>query len=367
MSGDPARSPRRLAFRLQWVSLRYDFADLSRPRAKSNASGRSTPMPTKTRPRGASRASQLAQQSDDEAGGRPRSHSTASNGSAKGKRSILPSFGSFGKKSGRNFKKDKYGSIESERLEGSDDDDEPQSPSLAASGRSRSQNSLAVLNASRSPLANETYERPPMRRTHTTPQANARLVKALYDFPGDAADELRLRVGQVVEIKSEMNGDWFIGESEGKSGLFPSSYTEDYVPTPTAPPMPTTSRPRALPPRAAPEPIHIGSPATTEDESEADSGYRGYSDTEQNMTAPLAALSIGTSAKQRYTPKKAPPPPPSRRTQSSTMLGGMLQPPAPAYRQPSNEGSPFGGSDEESLGGRSPALHGGCDVCTCDE
>lgn len=221
-------------------------------------------------------------------------------------------------------------------------------------------------------------------------------MRAKHDFAGSAADELPLRVGQIVEVKSEVNGDWYMGESEGLNGIFPSSYCEEYRPNPVtvAPPLPTAKR--SLPPRAdgsgasarhIPPAATYGrspSPGYGFDHSESDFDSHGYEDADHYATAALSSAPQANPISRGATPspamppgiggsgkKKAPPPPPSRRSQSSSNIlsasyggspsgtsspGGFLAPPT-QYRQRSNtatqsqyvsaEASPFGGSEDE--------------------
>lgn len=49
---------------------------------------------------------------------------------------------------------------------------------------------------------------------------------ALYEFAGDAEDELPLRVGDRVEIYAEVEG-WYTGcNAEGRYGLFPANFAK---------------------------------------------------------------------------------------------------------------------------------------------
>jgi len=328
---------------------------------------------------------------------------------------MLPSFGSFGKKSGlagmagsskrKGFTKEKESRYDDEARQAlhSDDDEIDDRPHASftdiASGRNRSH---STLSSSRVSLANDSYGAPPpMRRTHTTPmRVDAHYVRAIYDYNGGAADELNVRAGEIIEVKKKVSDDWWIGECGNRSGLFPSAYCEEYVPTPSTtrptPAMPTARNlppapgaPRngtasTLTPRSLPPPSQLAAPSSPVDlyamtsDSEAD---HGYSDTETQATANLA--SSGQAPSSHYKPlvptpapaapsayrKPAPPPPPSRRTQSSSNLlttsasSSFLSAPQPAFSrtQQSSEGSPFGGSegkedddddDDEIFGGR---------------
>lgn len=369
-----------------------------RPRAKSNASSRSIIRTATTR---SYRTSANADSEDESvAANRSRSHSNASSSSkVKEKRSIIPSFGAFGKKSGlsnvgslrKGPAKEKYGTFNGDehRALQSDEDDEdhfdgfPDSPaaspssSFAANGRARSQ---STLSASRLTLASDASKVPPMRRTITSPpNVGTRMVKALYDFPGTAADELPLRAGQIVEVKKEVSDDWWLGECDGHSGLFPKTYTEEYTaaaskalptrqrsipPAPVRAPTRRTMAPSAVP---AVAPSSRPVPAQDETTSDSDLESQGFDDGDLYATASLAsAPAPAPTARTRMPAKKsAPPPPPAKRSQSSSNISSsvstsFLSPPTALGRARSStltqrfdlagsspEGSPFAGSDDE--------------------
>lgn len=51
------------------------------------------------------------------------------------------------------------------------------------------------------------------------------MVKALYDFNG-SSDELSFKAGEEIVVVNEVLDDWWMGEIDGRQGLFPTSYTE---------------------------------------------------------------------------------------------------------------------------------------------
>lgn len=262
--------------------------------------------------------------------------------------------------------------------------------------RNRSGSTLSA-SMSRMSLASSVVmptESPRMRRTNTAPtNLSARYMLAKHDFAGGAADELPLSVGQVIEVKSEVNDDWYIGESDGLTGLFPSSYCEEYTPNPLSgaaagvpPPLPTTKR--SLPPLAGGAGAGNGRmlppPTTTHrspspglgayDHSESEFDSHGFEDADHYATAALSSAPQANPVSRGASPspalaalavpkKKAPPPPPSRRSQSSSNIlaaaatassspssSSLLSPPQPAYRRasPGAGASPFGGSEDEA-------------------
>jgi len=52
-----------------------------------------------------------------------------------------------------------------------------------------------------------------------------KLAKALYDFEG-GSDELSFKAGREIAILNEVLDDWWMGEVDGQTGLFPASYVE---------------------------------------------------------------------------------------------------------------------------------------------
>jgi len=50
-------------------------------------------------------------------------------------------------------------------------------------------------------------------------------VTALYDFTG-SSDELSFKAGMEIVVLHEVLDDWWMGEVDGQTGLFPTSYTE---------------------------------------------------------------------------------------------------------------------------------------------
>lgn len=61
-----------------------------------------------------------------------------------------------------------------------------------------------------------------------------KIVRALYDFTG-SSDELSFKVGDDIVVLNEVLDDWWMGELDGRKGLFPTSYTEI---TTSKPPLP---------------------------------------------------------------------------------------------------------------------------------
>ncbi|KAL1692462.1 hypothetical protein GGG16DRAFT_51371 [Schizophyllum commune] len=85
-------------------------------------------------------------------------------------------------------------------------------------GRKQSNKSMK----SKSPAASP---KPPARILKAPSQRGLKRARALYDFSG-AADELSFRAGDEIAVVSEVLDEWWMGELDGRKGLFPSSYVE---------------------------------------------------------------------------------------------------------------------------------------------
>jgi hypothetical protein len=66
---------------------------------------------------------------------------------------------------------------------------------------------------------------PPARRPPPTPKKNKR-AKAMYDYQASGSDEISLREGDIIIVLEQHPDGWWLGELNGKRGLFPGNYTE---------------------------------------------------------------------------------------------------------------------------------------------
>jgi hypothetical protein len=366
---------------------------------------------------------------------RERSQSNVSAGTRT--KSFIGSFGAFGKKdknaSGqaeRRFPTMKqYGSL-------NDDDDAPvhslrhrntnlsdhsdddgsdmhgELDKFSSHGRDRSYSNTTKMNHA------------PVRQVHkagSSPPRDLHRVRVLFEYSGKAVDELTIRPGDVITVTKEVSPDWWIGEnSQGRSGLFPSAYTEhfeastdhesddfdfdddlenlqdqDTTSANIPPPLPSAARPRALPPRVS------SVQADTFATSPPDSGVNLYPPRSMDTSRPaLSASSRLNSSASISSPSKkpAPPLPPARRmtqtggtiasTGSNSPADSPFEMPsengAPVHRmvmpaglglplplrKASHGGSPFDGSDDEQeTGGTTSgaAVVADCATCGCDE
>ena len=67
---------------------------------------------------------------------------------------------------------------------------------------------------------------PPKPRPKPKPKPKRNNCKALYDYEAQDNDELRLQIGDVIQILEETAGGWWKGKLNGTIGLFPGNYVE---------------------------------------------------------------------------------------------------------------------------------------------
>jgi hypothetical protein len=65
---------------------------------------------------------------------------------------------------------------------------------------------------------------PPRPKPRAPPAAAQERVRALFAFTPDNDDELAFAKGDVIAIVTRVDDAWYVGELNGKRGLFPSTY-----------------------------------------------------------------------------------------------------------------------------------------------
>ncbi|KAI0819800.1 BAR-domain-containing protein [Trametes gibbosa] len=197
-------------------------------------------------------------------------------------------------------------------------------------------------------------------------QARKRVI-ALHDFAAASTDEISFKVGDQIEVVSEVLDGWWMGELGGKRGLFPTTYTEvinssssSLQQKPPIPHRPSSSLSRSLGPSNGSRSrtgsslssledgphsfvdrnVHSGAVEQAYEESVLSSHL---SDTDDESGSLMRVQRIDDSFSPRYTTalpappiaparaspspspaKKAPPPPPPRR---STLTGSPASTP----------------------------------------
>ncbi|KAI0261549.1 hypothetical protein BC834DRAFT_895810 [Gloeopeniophorella convolvens] len=104
---------------------------------------------------------------------------------------------------------------------------------------------------------------PPARRAVPPAPSNVQRARALwaYNENGSEPNDLSFRAGDIVEIVSETNSDWWTGKINGRQGLFPSNYVEK-IPSSGGPPSyPPPNDTRTMSPVPSPGTYNNGPPA----------------------------------------------------------------------------------------------------------
>jgi len=66
------------------------------------------------------------------------------------------------------------------------------------------------------------------------------VAKVLFDFTARTDSEISIKEGDKLHIVKKVTAEWWYGDYNGKTGLFPSNYVEE-IDLPTDPPPPTVS------------------------------------------------------------------------------------------------------------------------------
>lgn len=51
---------------------------------------------------------------------------------------------------------------------------------------------------------------------------------ALFDFPGQTADDLSFHKGAIIQVTEHIDAEWRRGRLEGREGLYPSAFTQPH-------------------------------------------------------------------------------------------------------------------------------------------
>ncbi|KAJ7804601.1 hypothetical protein B0H14DRAFT_3091781 [Mycena olivaceomarginata] len=219
----------------------------------------------------------------------------------------------------------------------------------------------------------------PTRILKPPSQAQRKVVRALYDFSG-SSDELAFKTGDTIVVVNEVLDGWWMGELNGRQGLFPTPYTEvlpDRPQLPSRAGLSSSSNNSHERDSDDSRDMYNGRSDDEDDEDEdaahhygrpvtaASPFYGGPSDAasimssvadedddERNLLSEL--LSAGAGAQS----KKAPPPPPPRRATNGGSVHASPMIPERPLRPPSRgtPASSSSGSISRSGGGydRSP-------------
>ena len=87
-----------------------------------------------------------------------------------------------------------------------------------------------LLSVSNSSPTHSNHPPPQQQQHHQNQQQQQQLFVALYDFEAMESDELTLQAGDVIDLVSGDDANWWRGRQvvSGKEGLFPASFVEKY-------------------------------------------------------------------------------------------------------------------------------------------
>lgn len=51
---------------------------------------------------------------------------------------------------------------------------------------------------------------------------------ALFDFPGQTAEDLSFHKGAIIQVTEHIDADWKRGRLEGREGLYPVAFTQPH-------------------------------------------------------------------------------------------------------------------------------------------
>ncbi|KAI0045187.1 BAR-domain-containing protein [Auriscalpium vulgare] len=107
------------------------------------------------------------------------------------------------------------------------DDDDDDDEEVAVDEPSRNASVLS-FSSNKAKSRSKTTASPHIVARSLKPPTQRKLVRALHDFAG-AADELSFNAGDEIFVINEVLDGWWMGELDGRKGLFPTSYTEVIV------------------------------------------------------------------------------------------------------------------------------------------
>ncbi|KAG2005809.1 cell division control protein 25 [Coprinopsis cinerea AmutBmut pab1-1] len=134
--------------------------------------------------------------------------------------------------------KDSFATLDDEQ---ETNDDEPSNGSHRKSGSFSLSRRLSRKKKSKESVGTTSPVVPP-RILKPLSLRETKVVYAVYDFNG-SVDELSFKAGTDITVLNEVVDGWWMGEINGKKGLFPTSHVSSSPPKPSLPPRPSRNGP----------------------------------------------------------------------------------------------------------------------------
>lgn len=73
---------------------------------------------------------------------------------------------------------------------------------------------------------------PPVAKKPPRPKKRTPCARAIFEFEAENPDDLEFEIGDMIDLKAEVDDNWLEGECNGKIGVFPRNFVEVVIPLP---------------------------------------------------------------------------------------------------------------------------------------